>query len=157
MGLVVFNGAFNYHLNPLGDCLTLVAALSWAVYCMLLKRLNATYSNMFINRKVFFYGLLTAMLWAIPSNSLSFESVGWQSMAVIGNLLFLGVGASFLCYLMWNGAVKILGVEKTANYIYLVPPITIAASAILISEPISLSMIIGTVLIIGGVFLSTKS
>lgn len=77
-------------------------------------------------------------------------------MAVVGNLLFLGIGASFMCYLWWNGAVKTLGVEKTANYIYLVPPITIAASAIIIEEPISLSMIIGTVLIVGGVFLSTK-
>ena len=42
--------------------------------------------------------------------------------------VFSGVGASALCFVTWNLAVKILGAVKTSAYIYLVPVITVAAS-----------------------------
>ena len=77
--------------------------------------------------------------------------------SIIANLLFLSVGASFLCYLMWNTAVKHLGAERTSNYIYLVPLVTILASTIILDEPFTLIMAVGTAMIIGGVILSTKS
>ncbi len=157
VAVVIFNGVFNYHLSPLGDGLTLVAAFSWAVYCFLLKGLNAAYANMFINRKVFFYGLATAALWALLSGSSHLDVTLLRSEAVIGNLLFLGFGASFMCYLMWNLALKRIGVEKTANYIYLVPIITIVTSAIIIGEPVSWCMIVGAAITVGGVFISSMT
>lgn len=56
VGIVVFNSSDKYGINPWGDVLTFVAALSWAVYCLLLKTLSRRYSNLFITRKVFGYG-----------------------------------------------------------------------------------------------------
>lgn len=156
VGIVVFNGTLYFKLKPLGDILTLVAAISWALYCLLLKKLNQSYSNMFINRKVFFYGLLTASIWVIITGSFSLNFNILKEPIILSNLLFLGVGASFLCYLMWNRAVKIIGVERTANYIYLVPLITIFTSFLFIQEPITLIMLFGAIFIISGVFLSTK-
>lgn len=156
VGFVVHNGSSNFSLNLLGDFLTLVAALSWAVYCILLKNLNLHYSNLFINRKIFFYGIVTALIWTAIDGSVSFSGIRWTTLGVIGNLLFLGIGASFLCYLMWNRAVKAIGVERTANYIYLVPLVTIVASTIFLHEPVTLTMLLGASLIIVGVFLSTR-
>lgn len=62
VGLVVFNGSFILQLSPVGDILTLAAALMWAFYCLLLRRMNTHYPTLFITRKVFFYGLLTLYL-----------------------------------------------------------------------------------------------
>lgn len=76
--------------------------------------------------------------------------------SIIANLLFLSIGASFLCYLMWNAAVKYLGAERTSNYVYLVPLVTIITSMFFLKETFTLSMGVGTILIIGGVILSTK-
>ena len=36
VGLVVFNGSFILKINPLGDFLSLIAALMWAFYCLIL-------------------------------------------------------------------------------------------------------------------------
>ena len=37
VGLVVFNGSFVLKLSPIGDLLTLLAALSWAFYSLVIK------------------------------------------------------------------------------------------------------------------------
>lgn len=63
VAIVVFNGAKQYGINPAGDLLTILAALSWATYCLLLKRLSFRYSNLFITRKVFAYGVFTAIIY----------------------------------------------------------------------------------------------
>lgn len=155
VAIVVLNSSGQYGINPLGDFLTALAALSWAVYCLLLKRLNDQYSNMFITRKVFAYGVITAILYYImfPSEGHIILS---ESKVIIMNLLFLGVGASFLCYLMWNTVVCHLGAERTSNYIYFVPLVTIFASVAILDEPFSIVIAIGTALVIGGVIISAK-
>lgn len=61
VALVVFNGRFVLELSPLGDILTLTAALMWASYSIVMKLLENKYSPSFITRKVFFYGLLTIL------------------------------------------------------------------------------------------------
>ena len=153
---VVMNGSQQFGINPAGDMLTVLAALSWAAYCLILKRLNSRYSNLFITRKVFAYGVVTAIIYYIlfrTDNHIILTDIS----SIIANLLFLSVGASFLCYLMWNTAVKHLGAERTSNYIYLVPLVTILASVIILGEPFTLIMAVGTAMIVGGVILSTKS
>ena len=54
VGLVVFSGSIILQINPLGDFLSIVAALMWAFYCLVLKPLGGRYSTAFITRKVFF-------------------------------------------------------------------------------------------------------
>lgn len=155
VAVVILNGSLNYGINPLGDILTVVAAISWATYCLILKRLNKHYDNLFITRKVFGYGTLTAIAYLTATNA--FEHIDFQwTFPVIGNLLFLGIIASFLCYLMWNASIKMLGPEMTANFIYLVPLVTIIASYIILDEPISVWTILGACPIIGGIILATK-
>lgn len=156
VAVIVLNGSKQFGINPVGDLLTVLAALSWAGYCLILKRLNSRYSNLFITRKVFAYGVITALIYYVlfPGEN---QILITDMKSIIANLLFLSVGASFLCYLMWNTAVKHLGPESTSNYIYLVPLVTIIASAIILNEPFTITMAIGTALIIGGVMLSTKA
>ena len=155
VAIVVLNGSRQYGINPLGDMLTLLAAFSWAAYCLILKRINCRYSNLFITRKVFAYGVITAILYYIVFPS-EHQSRLTDLKSIIANLAFLSVGASFLCYLMWNTAVRYLGAERTSNYIYLVPIVTIISSSFILDEPFTITMATCTLLVIGGVFLSTK-
>ena len=75
---------------------------------------------------------------------------------VTGNLLFLGLIASMLCYLMWNAAMKNLGVVRVTNYIYLSPVVTLIASTLLIDETITLVALVGSVFILSGVYIVEK-
>ena len=156
VAVVVLNGSKQFGINPIGDLLTVLAALSWAAYCIILKRLNRKYGNLFITRKVFAYGVITAIVYYFLFRT-DYQIILEDLRSIIANLLFLSVGASFLCYLMWNTAVKHLGAERTSNYIYLVPLITIITSTVILDEPFTFIMAIGTAMIIGGVMLSTKN
>lgn len=50
------------------------------------------------------------------------------------NIVFLGLGASALCFVTWNLAVRELGAVKASVYIYMVPVITVITSAIVLQE-----------------------
>ena len=103
MVLVVLNGRFVLRLSPRGDMLALSAALLWMVYSLVIKRIGGRYPAVFITRKVFFYGLLT-ILPVFVFQPFSITSEVLARPAVWGNLLFLGIVASMLCYVLWNAA-----------------------------------------------------
>lgn len=153
--LVIFNGHFILKLSPKGDLLCLLSALSWAIYTLLLRKVNGRYSTLFITRKVFFYGLLTLLpvfCFTVPMEDTS----ALLRPVVAGNLLFLGLVASLLCYILWNNVVKRLGGVRANNYIYASPLVTLVASAIILHERITWVAIIGAVLIVGGVYLASR-
>ena len=155
VGLVVYHGSDGMNIMPYGDLLTILAAALWACYCITLKRFTHTYSTIFITRKVFFYGLVSALLIMAATSSPLHLSLLRQPL-VYGNLLYLGIGASLICYLMWNTTVGILGAEKTSNYLYIVPLVTILASVIILSEPFTILMAFGSLAIISGVYIAVK-
>ena len=70
------------------------------------------------------------------------------------DILYLGLGASALCFVTWNFAVKELGAVKTSVYIYIVPVITVVTSVIVLKETITWVSAIGTILTLIGLFLS---
>jgi drug/metabolite transporter (DMT)-like permease len=75
---------------------------------------------------------------------------------VIGNLLFLGLFASMLCYILWNKALKHLGAVRTSNYIYFNPVISLITSAIVIHETITPVALLGATFILGGIYWSER-
>lgn len=155
VALVIFNGHFVLHLNPLGDGLALCASFCWAVYSLLLRGVSKRYSAVFITRKVFFYGLLTMLPFFII-NPWRFPLSGFAKPAVWGNLLFLGFVASFVCFLLWSWVTKNLGALKTANYVYLNPVSTVVMSAIFLNEPMTTMAYAGSALILVGLYIANK-
>lgn len=151
--LVVFNGTFVLKLNPLGDALSLLAALSWAVYSVILKQYVGRYDNRVLTRKMLFYALLLttpAALWGkgLPPWMPLFQ------VEVLFCLLFLGVLGSAVCYITWNISIKRIGVVNTNNYIYLNPFVTMVCAAIVLKEPVTMAGVVGAILIVGGILVS---
>ena len=152
---VAFNGRFILQINPMGDILSILAALSWAFYTILLKRLENRYSTLFITRKVFFYGVLT-LLPLFLFKPLNMNTAVLIQPVVWGNLLYLGIIASLLCYFLWNVAVKKLGAVRTTNYVYVIPLVTLLTSVIVIDETITPVALAGALLILAGVALAER-
>jgi drug/metabolite transporter (DMT)-like permease len=155
VALVVFNGSIILKINPLGDILTLAAALLWALYTIILKRFDTRYPVLFITRKVFFYGLVTLLPFFCFS-PLTVDGNVLLQPVVWSNLLFLGLVASMLCFILWNTALKYLGAVRTSNYLYFVPVVTMLTSAIVIDEPVTPVALLGAVLILSGVYCAEK-
>ena len=155
MAVVVMNGHFVLHLSPAGDLLAFAACLCWAVYSLLMKAVTERYSTFFITRKVFFYGLLTILHYYVvfpgfPSMEVIF------SRGVIWNLLFLSVVASMVCFLVWNWVIRRLGAVIATNWVYFNPITTILFAWWLLHEQITPWFLLGTVLILTGMFLCVK-
>lgn len=155
--LVVFNGTFILHLNPLGDLLALATAAVWAVFSVLQGKALQRRSSLFITRKVMFYGILTSLpfLWADGLEGFFLAPVFTSGLNLFC-LLFLGVVGSALCYVAWCTAERHLGLVVTSNYIYTIPFITLVVSALFLREPISLMGVLGAVLIVAGVWASGR-
>ena len=150
--VVVMNGHFVLHLSPLGDALAFGACLCWAFYSLLMIPANKRYGTVFVTRKVFFYGLLSMIPYLIMNPELNIHLLLNQP-ELAWNLLFLGCVASMLCFLAWNWALKRLGAVVATNYVYLNPVTTIVFAWFILSEQITSWFILGTLLILFGMYL----
>ena len=153
--VVVMNGHFVLHLSPIGDTLAFVACLCWALYSLLMIPANARYDTIFVTRKVFFYGLLSMIPYFFVYPGLNTQLLIGQP-AMLWNLLFLGCAASTLCFLAWNWTMKKLGAVIVTNYVYFNPVTTILFAWLILSEPITVHFLLGTMLILIGMYLSDK-
>lgn len=153
VALVVFNGEFILKLNPMGDILTLGASIMWVIYSIVVLKVGSRYHPLMITRKVFFYGVLTLLpyfLWEPPT--LAVEVL--TQPVVAWNLIFLGILASLICYWLWNVVLEKLGAIHATNYLYLNPIVAMVASYFILDERITLLTVVGTALILVGVYLA---
>ncbi len=152
--MISFGSSASLQLNPLGDILAVIAAVIWAAYSTITKKISGFgYNTIQSTRRTFFYGLL----FMVPALlAMDFQVEVWQfgSAKTILNLLFLGLGASALCFVTWNVAVRVLGSVRTSVYIYMVPVITAVTSAIILGEEMGASTISGIALTLLGLYLS---
>lgn len=155
VALVVLNGHFVLHLSPLGDMLAFCAALCWGVYSLLMIPANSRYDVLFTTRKVFFYGLLFMIPYFLWQPGLGVDLL-FQQPELVCNLLFLGCVASMLCFVAWNWVLKKLGAVVATNYVYLNPVTTIVFAWLILSEQITVFFLLGTALILLGMYLAEK-
>lgn len=158
VGCVVFSSGDTLEIHPKGDFLALSAALSWAIYTIVVKRLIPHYSSLFITRKLFFYGVLTALPLLLLQHEpyhlhLLFD---FSQPQYIMNLAFLALMCSAAAYLIWNEVMKILGSVTASNYLYLQPIVTLVAAYFVFGEHVYLLGYIGCALIIGGLVIADK-
>lgn len=153
LGMVSFAGQ-KLQLNPLGDLLSLLTAISWGIATMFMRKIEKYgYPVILVTRKLFIYGVL----FALPTLFFMPRKGQWADLLrpeVWLNVLFLGVVASAVCYITWMMAMKRVGVVRSGTYIYLIPVITMLGAALLIGETITLLQIGGALLTMAGLFLS---
>ena len=153
VSLVVFNGVFVLDDDPLVIILSVAASLTWAIYCLIIRKLDKRYSSAVVTRKVFFWGVIT-MLPVVFCEDLDFSILA--NPTVIGTTCFLAIVASLGCFLAWNIVLKRLGVVVTGNYLYFNPVTSLIAAYLVLDEHITLLAIIGCILTIAGVYLCNK-
>ncbi|GAS82484.1 DMT family transporter [Paenibacillus amylolyticus] len=155
--LIALNGSFVLQLNPVGDLLAFIAPAVWAIYSVLMRKIGELpYHTIGATRKVFFYGLVL-MLPALLLSDFHLELGRFKNMTNLSNFLYLGLGASALCFVTWNRTVSLLGAIKASVYIYLVPVITVVSSAIILREQITWVILLGAFLTLFGSYISERT
>ena len=153
--LVSFNGAVHFEFNPFGDFMTLMCAVLWGLYSVTVSKLNQTKVKLvFITRRIMLYGVIQI----IPIFLISHGRIDFTRFASSYNwfwLLFLGILCGTICFLTWNYSVNVLGPVKTSLAMYVQPIVTIIFGALWFGEKIKLMGMIGTIVVIGGLVIST--
>ena len=153
IGLISFNGV-RLRISPLGDLLALGAAASWGLYSVLVRRAGGFgLGTLQTTQRIFLYGVL---FLAVLSPLLGFS----PNLALLAQpkfllpFLYLGLGASALCFFAWNFAVEALGPVRTSVSAYLIPVVAVAAGALALGEPVTPLSLLGTGLILVGLAVS---
>ena len=168
VALVVFNGVFILDDNPLVVLLSFAAAVSWGFYSLVIRDVERRHTSITITRKVFFWGIITMLpvcIWGMRhgesqlcalGHAAGITVTGWSLLlqpTVFGTLFFLGLIASFGCFLLWNIVLRRIGIIASSNYLYFNPVTSLIAAYLVLSERITWLAILGCLLTIAGVYL----
>lgn len=156
VALVVFNGAVVLKFNPLGDMLSMAAAISWAVYSIIMSGYVHRFSSFFLMRRMTFFAILTTLPIALVTGELKLPLYEFADPYKLFCIAFLGILGSGVSYVTWNIATRRLGIVKVNTYIYVNPFVTLITGALFLNEPITPMSVIGALLIISGVVIGVR-
>ena len=133
--------------------ITMLAPLCWAIYTILGKPLVARHPPLLvvggammvavIPLLFFVRGSLIAKLPTLPPSV-------WLSVA------FLSLVCTVFAFVIWFKALQRMEASQAASFIYLEPLFGVSFSKLLLDEPITLALLIGAVLLVGGVYLINR-
>lgn len=142
-------------MSLLGDALALLAALVWALYSILVKKISDLgYETIGATKHTFFWGLafIISLTFFLGGPFPALETL--VEPVEIANLLSLGAIASAACFVTWGVSVKHLDAATSTTYIYLVPAITATASIIILGEPLTPTIVCGVAFTVTGLVIS---
>lgn len=168
IALVSFNGRYVLKLNPRGDFLAMGAALCWGFYSLAVSKINSkNFNSILATRRTFFFADLMMIpmmvMGAVMGTDGTYASVSLDAQLNAArfsnifnwmNFLFLGVGASALCFVAWTKACRMVGTVKTTLMIYLIPVVTVVFAWLCIGEKITSMGLAGCCVTIAGLFIS---
>ena len=132
-----------------GDLFMLAAVLCFMVYALLIKTLVERYSGYVLT----LYATAFGVIWLVLISPLEHipATLSTLSHTSIKAVIYMGVAGSGLGYLTFNLSIKALGATRTSTVVYSVIPIAVAVAAYFIfAEPITLAMLLSTVLVLVG-------
>ncbi|MDP0506873.1 MAG: DMT family transporter [Fusobacterium sp. JB019] len=156
VGLISFNGATTFKVNPVGDLLAVSSVIIWGIYGNLTRKLGSYgYNTIQVTRRTFIYGIIF-MLPALKFFDFNVQISDLLQYKYLFNMVFLGLGASAICFVTWNYTVKVLGAVKASLFIYLIPIITVITSFIFLNERLTWMSFFGIIFAILGLMISNK-
>lgn len=149
LGLVILVQPTSMKLSALFSVfLVIMSALSWAIYTVLGKNILNRHNALNVTGYISLFGVF--LLFPI-SGAGSVALFHLQSDDLIASVLFIGILATFVGYILWFDGLKYVKPAVAGTTLYITPFVTAIFASLLIAEPISMSMVIGGSLIIVGV------
>ena len=140
--------------TPLGAVLLLGAALSWAVYSVALRRLNAQVHALQLGGYTMLGGTAITCVVGFPA----LLATSWTSLPVgaYAAVMYSAIGAMVVAYLFWYRGLRVLGATRTAVYSNLQPLIAAIVAYVAFHEVPTVPQAIGAVFVISGLLLTRR-
>ncbi|HLJ62266.1 MAG TPA: DMT family transporter [bacterium] len=139
----------------MGDLLSVLAALCFAVYNVVNKPLLSRYPATALTT-------YTLTIGAVPLLAVSLPGVvvqDWGRVSGLGwaGLLWSVVVPVYVAWTLWTWVSSRLGVARTATFIYVVPIVSAMASWVLLGERFGALKVAGALMVLGGLVIARAS
>jgi drug/metabolite transporter (DMT)-like permease len=135
-----------------GDLFMLAAVAMWGVYSVAGKKAMQAVSPFMSTLWSGIFGCLILLPFTLPSFSLNQPTVAFWTAA-----LYVSVGATVLAMVIWNIGVQKVGGTKSGMFLNFNPIFTAVLAWLFLHEQMTVIQGLGTLLVIGGVYLFTRS
>lgn len=138
----------------LGELLMMCAVSSWAAYTIIGRFALTGLTPVAATAWAAIWGLLLLGAGALSEvPAVNWAAIGWP---VFASIAYLGVFGTVIGFIWYYQGVKAIGPSRTAVFNNLVPVFGVLLAALLLGEPVLLSMILGGLLVVSGVTLTNR-
>lgn len=138
--------------SALGYLFMFGSVLAWCGYLIVTKPLFSKYSNLTITTYQAIFGTI-AFIPLLPFETINLSMVNGN---IIINMLFLAILCSSFGNFGYNFAYKELDISISTLFLNLCPVVTFIFSFFVLGETLSIPQVIGSIIIIGAVYIATK-
>ena len=140
---------------PLGNFLFIVNSISYAYYLIIVKPMAEKYDLITLFKWLFLIGLV----FNFPLGINQFLEVDWNNLPLqeaVLPMLYVVICTTFMTYFLNGYALTRLTSSEVAVFVYLQPIIGVIFAILSKSDTLSLTIIIASILIFTGLYLTTK-
>lgn len=154
---LISNGSLSAILNTsfnIGDILFFIAQTMWAIYCLLSIKVMKKMSVFAVTAWAGIFGGIFMAIYGMCTTGLSIPPLSTLTLCSMAFIIWLGgVGA----LVAWNLGVKYAGASSASIFLNLMPIVGIVAAAFTLGEVITIDELLGAVVILSGVYITTHS
>jgi drug/metabolite transporter (DMT)-like permease len=138
--------------NPLlGNLLLIVAAVSWALYSVLVKLNSRKYTALAITLAVTAFGI--PIVAPVAALELQTQTIGVLTLPVLLGILYIGIGSTAIAFFLWNKSFELLDAATASLFFFAQPVVGTLLAAIFRGEQLGWSFFAGGALILLGALL----
>ncbi|WP_353853716.1 EamA family transporter [Bacillus sp. Bos-x628] len=139
-----------------GGISLVIAALTWALMSVLLKRVPRKYPQVVTTT----YAIIIALIGLTPPVLFRLSELDFEKMArpeIWGGILYLGVISTALAFFLWNRGLQLMQASSGGLFFFFQPVVGAALGWLLLGEEMGLRFFIGILCIFAGVFIVLRA
>lgn len=151
--MIVGIGGLSYSYE-LGGLILFVAALTWALMSVLVKRIPGKYSQLVVTT----YGILVATIVITPIGIRQLNGLAGilSHPVILGGVLYLGIVSTAGAFFLWNKGLQMVDAASGGLYFFFQPLVGTFLGWLVLGEQVTLTFWVGAALILAGVLLVVR-
>lgn len=156
IGVITIVGIDDIDMSSmLGGLSLIIAALTWALMSVLIKRIPSDYSQIVVTTYATLIAVVVITPFVIPKLP-QINSNDLTNPTIWGGLIYLGVISTSIAFLFWNRGLQMLSASGGGVFFFFQPIVGTVLGWLILGETISITFWIGSILILLGVLLVIK-
>lgn len=147
--------------SAFGYMMLLLAVVVYSLYCVFVEKAEE-FSDMEKTYTMVVFGMMVFTSIAViqhvaAGNFAEYISLPFADMGFLTAILYQGIGCSVLAFFLSNVAIANIGTNRTSSFVGISTVVSILAGVVLLHESFSITQIIGTIMIMGGVYIANAA